>query len=119
MFHNLHPTAEIFIQHPLRNQNLSATGKRHLYLVRSEMRTLPHHCYRKTVMRMVTIVDRGGAQNMGSVWVLCRSPMPPTLLAFGHGTRLAASLNGGKRHFHSRPDGRKTKHEGCSDRRGE
>jgi hypothetical protein len=45
--------------------------------------------------------------------------MLPTLPDFGHGTRLAASLNGGKRHFHSRPDGRKTKHEGCSDRRTE
>jgi len=71
MLHNLHPTAEIFIQHPLRNQNLNSTGKRHLYLVRSEMGTLPDHCHRKTVMRMVTIVDRCGAQNMGSVWVLC------------------------------------------------
>jgi len=67
MLNNLHPAAEIFIQHPLRNQNLNSTGKRHLYLVRSEMRTLPHHCHRRTKMRMMTIVDRGGVQNMGSV----------------------------------------------------
>ena len=50
-----------------------STGKRHLYLLRSEMRTLPHHGHRQTDMRMVTIVDRDGAQNMGSVWVLCRN----------------------------------------------
>ncbi len=107
MLHNLHPTAGIFIQHPLRNQNLNSTGKRHLYLVRSEMRTLPDHCHRLAKVRMVRIakvrmvriVDRGGTQNMGRVWVLCRSLTLPTLPGFVHGTRLAASLNAAKRAF--------------------
>ena len=48
-----------------------------------------------------------------------RSPTLPTLPDFGHGTRLAASLNGEKKAFSFCPDGRKTQHEGCSDRRGE
>src|SRR5258708_37380374 len=52
---------------------------------------------------MVRIVDRGGAQNIGSVWVLCKSPMLPTLPDFVHGTRLAASLNGEKRAFSFSP----------------
>ena len=65
-------SAEIFIQHPLRNQNLNSTPKCHLYMVRSEMRTLPDYCQRLAKVRMVRIVDRGGAQTMGSVWVLCR-----------------------------------------------
>ena len=60
-------SAEIFIQHPLRNQNLNATGKRHLYLVQSEGGTLPHPRHRHAEMRRMSIVDRGGAQNMGSV----------------------------------------------------
>jgi len=33
IFHNLHPTAAILIQHPLWDQNLHSTGKRHLDLV--------------------------------------------------------------------------------------
>ena len=73
-FHNLHPMAAILIQHPLWDQNLRSTGQRHLYLVRSEMRTLPHHCHSLAVMRMVR-VDRDVAQNMGSVWVLCSVPL--------------------------------------------
>jgi hypothetical protein len=39
-------SAEIFIQHPLRNQNLNSTPKCHLYMVRSEMRTLPDYLIR-------------------------------------------------------------------------
>ncbi len=40
MFHDLHPMAAILIQHPLRDQKLIATRKRHLYLVQSEGGTL-------------------------------------------------------------------------------
>jgi hypothetical protein len=50
-------------------------------------------------MRMVTIVDRGDAQNMGNVWVLCRNPTPQTLQDSALGTRLAASFGGAKRAF--------------------
>jgi hypothetical protein len=67
MFHNLHPTAAILIQHPLGDQNLHSTGERHLNLVQSEGGTLPHPRHRHAEMRMMSIVDRGGAQNMGSV----------------------------------------------------
>jgi hypothetical protein len=38
-----------------------------LYLVQSEGGTLSHPRHRRAVMRMMSIVDRGGAQNMGSV----------------------------------------------------
>jgi hypothetical protein len=38
-----------------------------LYLVQSEGGTLSHPRQRRAVMRMMSIVDRGGAQNMGSV----------------------------------------------------
>jgi len=57
----------ILIQHPLRDQNLHSTGQRHLYLVQSEGGTLPHPRHRHAVVRVMSIVDRGGAQNMGSV----------------------------------------------------
>ena len=66
-FHNLHPTTAILVQHPLWDQNLHSTWKRHLYFVRSEGGTLPHLTYRKAVMRVMSIVDRSGVQNMGSV----------------------------------------------------
>lgn len=102
-FHNLHPMAEIFIQHPLRNQNLTSNGKRHLYLVRSEVRTLSHHRHGVAIVRMVRVVDRGSARNMGSVWVLCRRPMLPRLPDFAFGTRLAASSNGKKKAFSFSP----------------
>jgi hypothetical protein len=69
----------------------SCIKHRHLYLMRPEMGTLPDHCHPKTVMRMVRIVDRCGAQNMGSVWVLCRNRTPPTLRDTALGLRLAAS----------------------------
>jgi len=59
--------AAILIQHPLWDQNLHSTGKRHLYLVQSEGGALPHPRHRRAVVRMMSIVDRGGAQNMGSV----------------------------------------------------
>jgi hypothetical protein len=59
--------AAILIQHPLWDQNLHSTGQRHLYLVQSEGGTLPHPRHRRAVMRMMSVVDRGGAQNMGSV----------------------------------------------------
>ena len=65
--HNLHPTATILIQHPLWDQNLHSTGERYLYLVQSEGGTLPHPRHRRAVMRVMSIVDCGGAQNMGSV----------------------------------------------------
>jgi hypothetical protein len=53
--------------YPLWDQNLHSTGQHHLYLVQSEGGTLPHPRHRRAVMRMMSIVDRGGAQNMGSV----------------------------------------------------
>jgi hypothetical protein len=59
--------AAILIQHPLWDRNLHSTGQRHLHLVQSEGGTLPHPRHRRAVMRMMSIVDRGGAQNMGSV----------------------------------------------------
>jgi hypothetical protein len=46
---------------------------------------------------MVRIVDRGGAQNMGSVWVLCKNPTPATSLESALETRLAASFNPAKK----------------------
>ena len=55
------------LERQVPDQKLTSTGKRHLYLVRSKMRTLPHRCHRHTEMRMVTIVDRGGVQNIGTV----------------------------------------------------
>jgi hypothetical protein len=91
--------AAILIQHPLWDQNLNSTGKRHLYLVRSEMRTLPDQCHRLAKLRMVRIVNRGGTQNMGSVWVLRRSPMPRTLQDTALGLRLAASSGVAKKAF--------------------
>ena len=66
-FNNVHSTTVIFIQHPLRDQNLHSTGECYLHLVQSEGGTLPHPRHRHAVMRMVRIVNRGGAQNMGIV----------------------------------------------------
>jgi len=38
--------------------------------------------------------------SFGNIMLIARQkPMLPTLPDFGHGTRLAASLNGRKRHF--------------------
>jgi hypothetical protein len=51
------------------------------------------------IVRIVRIVDRCGAQNMGNVWVLCRNPMPLTLQDSALGTRLAASSGAAKRTF--------------------
>ena len=42
--------------------------------------------------------------SFGNIMLIApRSPMPPTLLDFGHGTRLAASLNGEKKAFSFSP----------------
>ena len=53
--------------YPLWGENLRSTGQLHLYLVRSEGGTPPHPRHRDAVMRMISIVDGGGAQNMASV----------------------------------------------------
>jgi hypothetical protein len=59
--------AAILIEHPFWDQNLQSTGKCHLYLVQSEGGTLPHPRHHRAIMQMVSILDRGSAQNMGSV----------------------------------------------------
>jgi hypothetical protein len=66
-FHNLHPTAELFIQHPLGNKQLILTRKGNLHLMKPERGTLPHQRHRLAVVRMMRIVNLRRAQNMGSV----------------------------------------------------
>jgi hypothetical protein len=63
----------------------TCTGKRHLNVVRSEVGTLSHHRRRLAIVWMVRIADRGGAQNMGIVWVLCRNRRQLTWQAFALG----------------------------------
>lgn len=57
MFHNLHPPAELLIQHPLWNKKLISTRKSNLHLMRPERSTLPHQRHRFAVMRMMRIVN--------------------------------------------------------------
>src|SRR5581483_7109716 len=99
MFNNVHPTAEIFIQHPLWDQNLNSAGKCHLHLMVSEGRALPHRRYRLSILRMMLIVNLGSAQNMGSMWVLRRGRRQRGLPESALGTRLAASSSAEKKAF--------------------
>lgn len=61
------------------------------------------------------------AYSFGNIMLIARQKPDATNVA---GLRTWNSLGrfvkrGGKRHFHSRPDGRKTKHERCSNRRAD
>jgi hypothetical protein len=66
-FHNLHPPAELLIQHPLGNKQLISTRKSYLHLMKPERGALPHQRHRLAEVRMMRIVNLHHAQNMGSV----------------------------------------------------
>jgi hypothetical protein len=87
MSDNLHPLAAFFIHHPIWNDELVTAQKSNLNLIRPEAAGAAHYRYGLTKQRVMRIVDF--QQNMRSVWVLCRSRMPPALLACMHGTSLA------------------------------
>jgi len=61
MLHDLHPAAQVFIQHPFRDQKLTSAGKQDLNMMRREMPTLPHYRDCFAVIRMMKIVDLGAA----------------------------------------------------------
>lgn len=56
-FHNLHPLAELLIQHPLGNKQLISTGKSDLHLMKPERGALPHQRHQLAVVRMMRIVN--------------------------------------------------------------
>ena len=64
---NLHATATLFIEHPLRNHKLKAVRKLHLKLLSSvaEKRNAANQRHRLTTLRVMRIVNR--QRNMGSV----------------------------------------------------
>lgn len=56
-FHNLHPPAELLIQHPLGNKQLISTRKSDLHLMKPERGALPYQRHRLAVVRMMRIVN--------------------------------------------------------------
>lgn len=89
MCDDLHPSAPFFVQHPLRNHELIASRKHHLYLMRTERNGPAHHSYGLAMEQVMRIVNR--QRNMGSVCAFCKSPMLKEWPGFARGMSLADS----------------------------
>ena len=88
--HDIHPVADMLVQHPVGDQKLIASRKLHLHQTRTKGSTSSNQCYCLAIVGMMRVMNLRRARNMGSVWVLSRSRTLRGWPGSGSGRSLAA-----------------------------
>jgi hypothetical protein len=65
--HDIHPVADMLVQHPVGDQKLIASRKLHLHQTRTKGSTSSNQCYCLAIVGMMRVMNLRRARNMGSV----------------------------------------------------